>query len=440
MIVVNSQGTGVGEDFMRDGGRFRLCAMMALIYAVQGAFWPLLGIHLRDLGIDDRFRGWIFATYAISSFAVPLGAGQLVDRWMSTQHVLAIGYALAACLLVLPASGLVTQGPALFVLFLAFFAVVAPMYALSNSLTMRNLDDPRRDFGRVRLWGTVGWMAVGWLVSWCMLGTGSTRPGQGTFEAFWIAAGCAVAASAWCLTLPDTPPLAVGTDQRQGLKEGLELLRKPGIAAFLIAEFGVSITTPVIFQIMPGYLESRGLPRAWVASAMTLGQWLELATLAILPWLSIRIGFKKTLLIGIGAFFLRFLSLSLNPPLWLAVSGTLLHGVGQACFIIGGQIYIDGQAPSHRRAGAQALFTVVTTGLGYLIGSVMAGELASSTWGGPYRLVFLVPCVIDGVLLVYLLKSFGTFRSSAVDAAAFSDETPTQSGRVASLVSESVDA
>jgi MFS family permease len=329
--------------------------MMVLIYAVQGAFWPLLGIHLHDLGIDARFRGWIFATYAIGSFAVPLGAGQLVDRRMATQRVLAIGYAIAACLLVLPAAGIVTQGPALFLVFLAFFAVVAPMYALSNSLTMRNLDDPRRDFGRIRLWGTIGWMAVGWLVSSCMLGTGSTRTGLGTYEAFWIAAGCALLLSIWCLTLPDTPPLDVGSDRRHALAEGLELIRRPDILPFLIVAFGASLTTPVIYQIMPGYLESRGLPRAWVASAMTLGQWLELVSLAILPWLLGRIGYKGTLLLGLGALFLRFLSLALHPPLWLAVAGTLLHGVSAACFIIGGQIYIDSRAPSHRRAGAQAL-------------------------------------------------------------------------------------
>jgi MFS family permease len=387
--------------------------MMALIYAVQGAFWPLLGIHLQDQGIGGRLRGWIYATYAIGSFAVPLGAGQLVDRWMATQHALAIGYAIGGCLLLVVASGLVTGGSGLFLTFLAFFSLISPMYALSNSLTMRHLDDPRRDFGRIRLWGTIGWMGVGWLVSMCMLGTGSTRPGQGTYEAFWVAAACAIVLSAWCLTLPHTPPLAV-EQERRGLAEGLELVRKPDVAAFLITAFGVSLTTPVIFQIMPSYLESRGLSRAWVASVMTLGQWLELVGLAILPWLFNRIGYKGTLLVGIGALFLRFFSLSLHPPLWLAVAGTHLHGLSSACFVIGGQVYIDSQAPGHRRASAQALLAVLTTGLGSLIGAIMAGELATLSRHG-VELVFLVPCIIDGALIVYLLMFFRTHRST-IDA------------------------
>ncbi len=53
----------------------RLAGMMALVYSVQGAFWPLLSIHLVDLGISERGRGWIFATMAMASFAMPLGAG-----------------------------------------------------------------------------------------------------------------------------------------------------------------------------------------------------------------------------------------------------------------------------------------------------------------------------------------------------------------------------
>ena len=66
--------------------------MMALVYAVQRSFWPLLAVHLADLGNRGRERGWIFATLAIGSLAVPLGAGQLVDRFMATQRLLTLTY------------------------------------------------------------------------------------------------------------------------------------------------------------------------------------------------------------------------------------------------------------------------------------------------------------------------------------------------------------
>src|SRR5262249_27669960 len=173
----------------RNGGkRWRLAAMMALVYAALGAFWPLLAVHLADLGIGGRARGWIFATQAIGSAALPLGAGQLVDRLMATQRFLALVSALGTGLLVVVASGWGDSAGGLFGVFLVDWALTAPSFGLCNSLALRNLDDPGREFGRVRLWGTAGWMIAGWVVSLVMAVTGAARAGQGAFAALGIAA------------------------------------------------------------------------------------------------------------------------------------------------------------------------------------------------------------------------------------------------------------
>src|SRR5919112_6881873 len=98
--------------------RWRLSGMMGLIYAVQGSFWPLLAVHLADLGIEGRGRGWIFATFAIGSLAMPLGAGSLVDRLMPTQRYLALIYAMGSGILAILALGVFTGVWALYTLFL----------------------------------------------------------------------------------------------------------------------------------------------------------------------------------------------------------------------------------------------------------------------------------------------------------------------------------
>ena len=157
----------------------------------------------------------------------------------------------------------------------------------------------------------------------------------------------------------------------------------------------------MVYQILPGYLESRGLPRPWISSTMILGQMTEIAVLAVLPWSLRRFGAKGTMTIGIGAWFARFLSLAITPPLWLAVGGTLLPGVGFACFTVGGQVYIDSRCKGNLRASAQSLMLVCTSGIGALLGSVMAGRLGARTSGVP-----LIPCVIDGALLLYFLRGF----------------------------------
>ena len=178
---------------------------------------------------------------------------------------------------------------------------------------------------------------------------------------------------------------------------------------------------------------------------MTLGQVTEIAMLAVLPWLLRRWGIKVTLMLGTGARFVRFLTLALNPPLWFAVGGTLLHGVGIACFTVGGQLYIDGRCEDHLRASAQALVLVCMAGLGALVGNVMAGELVGRTGPGNV-LVFLIPCVIDGALLLYFLRGFRAPVTSVAWAGAGSAESPlpasTSRGllaRTGRLVTESAD-
>ncbi len=130
--------------------RLRLSVMMALVWSVQGAFWPVLSIHLVDLGISERGRGWIFATMAIAAFVTPLGAGQLVDRLMPTQRFLSWSFTLGSIVLAIIASGVESSALGLFSLFLAFWLILAPSYSPSNSLAFRNLSHPDRDFPRVR--------------------------------------------------------------------------------------------------------------------------------------------------------------------------------------------------------------------------------------------------------------------------------------------------
>jgi MFS family permease len=314
-IVESQQAEFVEVKMEQRSDWWRLAVMMAVVYAVQGSFWPLLAVHLRDLGLDGRARGWIFATMAISSVAVSLGAGQLVDRLMPTQQFLALAYALGPMILAILAAGLATEEGWLFALFLAYWMILGPSYGLCNSLAMRNLENPHRQFGGVRLCGTIGWMVAGWLISLIMAFSGAARFGEGAYSAFLMATLLSVFSAVFCLTLPNTPPLARGEGGEATLKEWLGLVRQPDILVFLVTSFGIYLTTPMVYQIMPGYLETRGLPRAWTSIAMTLGQWPEIAALALLPCLLRRIGYKGTLAVGIGAWLARFLSLCFHPPL-----------------------------------------------------------------------------------------------------------------------------
>jgi hypothetical protein len=280
---------------------------------------------------------------------------------------------------------------------------------------LRNLDDPRREFAAVRLWGTVGWMAVGWGVSALMLalGGGRARPG-GMYEVFWLAAGLSAAMAAYCMSLPRTPPLAREAGGRANLRKGLELLNERDVRVYLITSFGVFLTMPLAYQVVPGYLAARGMPREWVSTVVSINQIPEVAALALMPWFLSRLGYKGTMAVGVGAWFLRYLILAARPPLWLAAGVGVLQGVGIACFSIGGQVFLDGRAPATHRASVQALYLVASTGLPSLLGSLAAGEWLRRTGPGGDDWVFLVPCILNGALLIYFLRGF---RSSQVSTA-----------------------
>jgi Na+/melibiose symporter-like transporter len=304
----------------------------------------------------------------------------------------------------------------LFGLFLAYWLVVAPAHGLSATMALRNLDRPAEEFGGVRGMGTIGWMVAGWLTSIVMLLTGTTDRGKGAEEGFWLAAGLsvvlAVVAATW---LPHTPPVAQagGERRRADLSEAIRVLRRPAVALYLLMAFAVTLTTPYVYQVLPNTLQAWGLPRRWLAPAMSLGQVPEILSLLILPKLLSRFGFVGTMAMGMGAYVIRYGSLVLEPPLWVAVAGIPLHGIGVACFTIAGQMYLDRQAPPDRRAEAQGLNMVVTTGAGALLGSLLAGELVGLL-GNDRGAIYWAPFAINlGCLVLWLGMSMRWARNAS---------------------------
>lgn len=401
--------TGDGME-TGDGVRRRLSGMMAGVYAVHGAWWPLLAVHLQDMRVDGRARGAIFATLAIAALLTPLGAGQVADRLMPMQRLMALIYALGTGLLMLIGSGWVRGAGPLFLLFLAYWLLTAPGLGLSSALAFRNLDRPADQFGGVRLWGTVGWMVVGWVVSIAMAVHGTTRAGQGAYEAFWVAAVVSASLSAYCLTLPHTPPLrGVGAEPgpRRGIDLGevRELAGRPSVGVLLALAFGVSLTTPFVYQVVPAHLAARGLPRAWIGAAMSLGQVLEILGLTLLPRLLGAWGHRGTLAVGIAAWVGYYGLLALRLPLPLGLVGLPIQGLAIAFFHIVGPMFLDRRAPAHLRGSAQGLYLMATTGFGVLLGSLLAGEAVARA-GGASASVFLVPLAIDAAMLATLLVAF----------------------------------
>jgi MFS family permease len=377
---------------------------MFLQYAAQGALIPLFSVRLAELGFSPVEIGWACAMQPLAALVAPLLAGQVADRWVAAERCLAVCAALAGGLLWLMA-GLTSPG-AVFAATLAYWLVMGPASTLGNALGFIHLARPERDFGRIRMWGTIGWAAAGWLVglavrpqAW-LVAAGWTG---GLVNIFRVGAVLAFALAAYALTLPHTPP-----QRRRGAwlapLAALRLLSGRPFAVYAVCLFGVNVTLPFYAQVVPLFLEHHGVPREWLGPAMTIGQSMEIVALGLLPILLLRLGLRGTMLLGLAAWAALLGAFTLGEPLWLAVASLGLNGLCICGFLVAGQVFVNGKARGDLRASAQALVAFIT-GPGLLVGHLLAGWVRQEA-GGAFPATFGVAAAIALALVAIFLVGF----------------------------------
>ena len=150
------------------GLNVKLSTMMFLQYAIWGAWLTILYPFLmgyRGMPLSDV--GWIFAIGAVGAIVAPFLAGQIADRYFNTEKYLGISHILGGILIWQLASISTFWG--FFWFSLAYSIIYSPTISLTNSLSFHHIPDRDRDFGRVRVWGTVGWIAAGIVVGHWLL-------------------------------------------------------------------------------------------------------------------------------------------------------------------------------------------------------------------------------------------------------------------------------
>jgi nucleoside transporter len=282
--------------------------------------------------------------------------------------------------------------PPLFALMLAYACVYLPTIGLSNALTFRNLPDPRRQYGPFRAIGTFGWIAAGLFV-------GFAAPAVSPLPFLYAAIGSAVLAGL-CLLLPHTPPVPRGahaTPLAVADALGLPALRMLADRSFLVyvlAALAATFLMPFHNSFTNKFLVDLGVPHP--AATQTLAQPTEILGTLLIPWVWARLGTKWMLCVGLVASAARFAMYATESVPAVVGLGLPLHGVGFSLFYIAAALYVDRQAPPDLRASAQGLVTVVTLGLGGVLGNWFAGRVvAYHTAGGAvdWRPVWLVPAV-----------------------------------------------
>ncbi len=383
----------------------RFALLMLVNYATQGAFVPLFSLRLEGLGFTPVEIGWACATQALAALVGPLLVGQIADRYVPAQRCLA-ACAFVAGVLLWVMVGLTTPW-AVSAASLAIWMVLGPANTLCAALSFAHLPNPERDFGPVRLWGTIGWAGSNWgLGLWFYFFAGE-RTAQ-LANIFRLAGMLAFALSLYALTLPHTPPR-----RRSGAwfapLAALRLLRGRSFVVFWVCAFGASMTLPFMTQLAPLLLKHLGVPLPWVAAAMTLAQSMEAVSLAVLPMLLLRLGLRGTMFLGLFAWTLLELSLTIGEPLWLVCASLSLNGLYICCFIVAGQVFINSRVHGDVRASAQALFAFINA-LGLLAGNLLVGWVHHVAQK-EFPPTFAVGAAIAGCMTILLLVGFRERRS-----------------------------
>lgn len=347
----------------------RLAAMMFLEYVIWGAWYVTLTTYLtQTLNFSGTQAGTVFGTTALASLLSPFFVGLIADRFFATERVMATLYIAAAVCMYLVTQ--VSSFPAVYSLMLAFCLLYFPTIALTNSIAMKHVKDPGRDFPPIRTMGTLGWIAINNVVGYLRVEAGTTP--------FLLGAGfCVVMAVYSLLALPHTPPPGKGRRVTLGSILGLDalvLLKQRDFAVYLVASVLACIPLTFYYSFTNAYLNDVGVVNA--AGKMTLGQASEVIMLLLMP-VFFRIWSVRTiLLLGLASWAVRYVLLAYGNPadgMWMFYLAILLHGVCFDFFFVTGFLYANQVAPPELRSTAQGLITLATYGLGMLIGSLLSG-------------------------------------------------------------------
>lgn len=401
--------------------KVRLGAMMFLQYAIWGAWAPVLSAYLiTDRGFTGAQVGWIYALLPLATIISPFIGGQLADRYFSSEKV--IGFLAFTGGIVLLAASRVTDFGAMAGLMLVYCLLYAPTLALTNSIAMINLKDSEAEFGRVRVWGTLGWIAAGFaLTGWRWLAQSGAAP-KVAADTLLLGGILSLVMGLQSLTLPHTPPRTAGV-RPWAFLESLKMLRDRDFAVFVGITFVVATELEFYYILTAPFLQSAtiGVSATNVPAVMTIAQAAEVLVLAfVLSWALKRYGMRRTLAIGVVAWPLRYIIFAIGAPPWLVIAALALHGFCYVFFFVAAFIYVDKVAPPDVRASAQSMIAIIALGFGRFLGSLFAGtirDVFTTAQGTNWRAVFLVPCALTLLCAAAFLLFFrGRPAAAAAEA------------------------
>lgn len=377
---------------------------MLLQYFVWGAWYVTLSTYMAtNLNSSALQIGAAYSATAIATMISPFFIGMVADRFFAAQRIMGILHLVGSALLYFASQ---IQDNTVFYWVILFYSLLyMPTIALSNNIAFHQMSDPGKMFPWIRVFGTVGWIVAGLMIP--AIGI------EGSAVTFQMAAIASLTLGIFSFFLPDTPPkgkVADTTASRAIGTEAFVLFRDKPYLVFFIAAILVCIPLSFYYGFANLFLSQAGLENP--TGKMTLGQFSEAIFILAIPFLFNRIGVKKMIIIGMIAWFLRYVCFAhgdIGSNLWMLYAGIILHGICYDFFFVTGYMYTEKKAGEKIKNAAQGLFTFATYGLGMFIGTWVSGFVGNYyTIDGAYnwRSIWYVPAGIAIFVLIYFLLFF----------------------------------
>jgi nucleoside transporter len=441
--------------------RTRLFIMMVLQFFIWGAWYPLIFGYLPSLGFSASEQSWILNTFPIAAIVGMFFSNQFADRNFSAEKFLAFSHFVGGAAILgvafIKAPSAVDQAAALaggapgnspifwpfFLLMLVHCLLYVPTISITNSIAFANMTDAKKEFGIVRMGGTIGWILAAWpftfiLVDWekvraanpvglkdwlgTVLGSGLTGTAlqQGTKWTLIVAGVASLIFAAYSLTLPHTPPKKVesGAPQKLAWLEASKLLAIPFILVLWLVTFVDATVHNLYFNWTGRFLSTAtaqggvGIPGNWIMPVMSVGQVAEILTMLVLGMTLKSLGWRKTMILGILGHAARFAVYAFFPQnASLIILVQILHGICYAFFFATVYIFVDEFFPKDARASAQGLFNLMILGLGPLAANMVGPKLIGETFlqangNVDFKGLFLIPCGAAVVAAIALALFF----------------------------------
>ncbi|SEG23983.1 nucleoside permease [Algoriphagus boritolerans] len=394
--------------------KIRLSLMMFLEFFVWGSWYVTMGTFLgNNLQAKDQDISLAFSTQSFGAIIAPFIIGLIADRYFHAQRILGVIHLIGAGLMYLLYSA--TDFSGFFPFLLAYMILFMPTLALVNAISFNQMKDPAKEFSIVRVWGTIGWIAAGLLISF-LAWDSQAGLSEGLLKNTWIlAAFVSLVLGIYSFTLPATPPRAKSSESFKlsevlGL-EALALLKHRNFAIFFLSSILICIPLAFYYQNASPFLTELGVENS--TGKMALGQVSEVLFLLALPLFFTRFGFKNTLIVAMLAWAVRYLFFAFGDAdsgVWMLLVGILLHGVCYDFFFVSGQIYTDSHAGEKFKSSAQGLITLATYGIGMLIGFWAAGQISDyyliETGLHTWKSIWLIPAGISVLVLLLFISFF----------------------------------